>query len=315
MLGFLQRDSAKKTHLATTKTRATWFGHISSLFLHDRPLNSELLDDLEDLLLAADVGLPTTDYLLVKLKNQTKDLRVSTQNEVFDVLKQEMKSSLLVATQHPIRTGNLTPHVILVVGVNGVGKTTSIAKLAHLYRDAGQKVLIGAADTFRAAAIDQIQEWGRRLDIDVISHQPGADAGAVAFDVVEAAIAREANIAIIDTAGRLHTQTNLMEEIKKVQRIISRRIDIQSQTVILTMDATTGQNGLLQAKKFTEALQCDGIFLAKLDSSAKGGVVLAIANELHIPVLYIGTGEQSHDISIFDPDTFVESLFMTENPY
>ena len=216
---------------------------------------------------------------------------------------------LAVEAEDPLRTEADGPHVVLMVGVNGAGKTTSAAKLARLYLDQDKKVLLAAADTFRAAAIDQLQEWGRRLDLDVIAHQPGSDAAAVAFDAVEAGVARGVDVVIVDTAGRLHTKFNLMEEIKKVHRVVSRRVPERSQTVVLSLDATTGQNGLVQARAFTEALECDGVFLAKLDSSAKGGIVFAIASELRIPVLFIGTGEQPDDVARFDGETFVESLF------
>jgi fused signal recognition particle receptor len=243
------------------------------------------------------------------VRDRVRDERVEGPEGALDVLKQEMTATLAVDAPDPLPSGNGSPHVVLMVGVNGAGKTTSIAKLAQLYLEQEKKVVLGAADTFRAAAIDQLQEWGRRLDLDVIAHQPGSDAGAVAFDAVEAATARRADVVIIDTAGRLHTKFNLMEEIKKVQRVISRRVDEQSQTVVLALDATTGQNGLLQARAFTEALKCDGVFLAKLDSSAKGGVVLAVVSELQIPVLFIGTGEQPDDVAPFDAETFVESLF------
>lgn len=312
MLGFLRRRVKEKTDRAAAKTRGTWFGHISSLF-RDTRLDDELWEELEELLVAADVGMGTTQNLLGRVKQRVRDERVERPEPALDLLKREMVSTLAIDAPEPLRTGDGALQVVLMVGVNGAGKTTSIAKLAQLYRDQGKKVLLGAADTFRAAAIDQLQEWGRRLDIDVIAHQHGADAAAVAFDAVDAAAARDADVVIIDTAGRLHTKFNLMEEIKKVQRIISRRVDEQSQTVMLALDATTGQNGLLQARAFTEALACNGVFLAKLDSSAKGGVVFAIVADLQIPVLFIGTGEQPDDIAPFDAETFVASLFRSDD--
>jgi fused signal recognition particle receptor len=202
-----------------------------------------------------------------------------------------------------------TPLVLLVVGVNGAGKTTSIAKLAKLYMDEGKRVLLGAADTFRAAAIEQLQAWGKRVGADVIAHRPDADPGAVAFDTLHAARARGVDVVIIDTAGRLHSKVNLMEEVKKIQRVLSRQDGGSSQRVLLVLDATTGQNGLFQARAFTEALKCDGVFLAKLDGTAKGGVVVAITDELKLPVLFVGTGEQPDDIAPFDPKEFVDALF------
>ena len=308
MLGFLRRATQEKTDRAVAKTRGAWFSHISSLFAGGR-LDDAAWEELEELLVAADVGAATAQELLSRVRRLVRDERVDGPEGALAVLKREMAAVLAVDASDPLQTEAGGPHVVLMVGVNGAGKTTSAAKLARLYLDQDKKVLLAAADTFRAAAIDQLQEWGRRLDLDVIAHQPGSDAAAVAFDAVEAAFARGADVVIVDTAGRLHTKFNLMEEIKKVHRVVSRRVPEESQTVVLALDATTGQNGLLQARAFTEALECDGVFLAKLDSSAKGGIVFAIASELRIPVLFIGTGEQPDDIAPFDAETFVESLF------
>jgi fused signal recognition particle receptor len=201
------------------------------------------------------------------------------------------------------------PQVVLVVGVNGVGKTTSIAKLAHWLRANGRKVLLGAGDTFRAAAIEQLQAWGQRAGVDVVAHRQGADPGAVAYDTYQAAQARGCDTIIIDTAGRLHTKHNLMEEMKKIKRVLSRLDQTAPHQVILVLDATTGQNGLAQARHFTEAVGCTGIFLAKLDGTAKGGIVLAICDQLKLPVMFIGTGEGLEDMAPFDPEEFVEALF------
>jgi len=199
----------------------------------------------------------------------------------------------------------------LVVGVNGVGKTTSIAKLVSVYKSQGKQVVLGAADTYRAAAIEQLQVWGSRLGVDVITHQQGADPGAVAFDTLQAAKARSADMVIIDTAGRLHTKDNLIEEIRKVQRVIVRDHPLDSLSTLLVLDATIGQNGLFQARTFVEKLDCDGVFLAKLDGTAKGGVVIAIARELNLPILYVGTGENPEDIAVFHPEQFIRALFGT----
>ncbi|MBI4200723.1 MAG: signal recognition particle-docking protein FtsY, partial [Chloroflexi bacterium] len=193
--------------------------------------------------------------------------------------------------------------------VNGSGKTTSIAKLAHFFQEAGDRVVIGAADTFRAAAVDQLQVWGKRLGVEVVAHQQGGDPAAVAFDALQAGKARGADVVIIDTAGRLHTKSNLMEELKKVRRVVGRLDPSAPHLTILVMDATTGQNGLAQARAFTQAVACDGIFLAKLDGTAKGGFVFAIRQELGLPVLFIGTGEGVEDMSPFEPRQFVEALF------
>ena len=309
MLRSLRHRGKEKTTRAVEKTRRTWFGRMASLFQRAR-LADDLWDELEELLISADMGVGTTQKLLERLRGRVRDEGVTQPTDAMELLKQEMVAVLRTgepAPSEPLADGTLL--VVLMIGVNGAGKTTSIAKLARLYKDEGKAVLLGAADTFRAAAIEQLQAWGSRLDIDVIAHRPGADPGAVAFDTLEAARARGVDTVIIDTAGRLHTKTNLMEELKKIQRVLSRVDGEALQSVILTLDATTGQNGLCQARSFTETLKCDGVFLAKLDGTAKGGVVVAIADELQLPVLYIGTGEQPDDIASFDATDFVNALF------
>ena len=310
MLKFFRRSNQAdktKTAQAVKRSRQTFFGQVSGLFRRSR-IDDSLWDELEELLISADVGVATTFKLIERLREQIKDKRVSDPQEALTLLREEML--YLVDFEDSDRALDIaeTPLVILMVGVNGVGKTTSIAKLTKLYQDEGKSVLIGAADTFRAAAIDQIQVWGDRLHVDVIAHRQGADPGAVAFDTLQAARARSADVVIIDTAGRLHTKFNLMEELKKMQRVLSSQ-GADSQRVLLTIDATTGQNGLMQARAFTEAVDCEGVLLAKVDSSSKGGVVFAIADELDLPVLFIGTGEQPDDIAPFDPHSFVASLF------
>ena len=277
-------------------------------------LDQDLWDDLEELLISADLGVSTAGRLLVRLRERVREERIGGPEQVINALKQEMVNILDVDGAHVSSDTAAPPHVLLMVGVNGVGKTTSIAKLANLYKNEGKTVLLGAADTFRAAAIEQLQAWGLRLGVDVIAHRPGADPAAVAFDAVQAARSRDADVVIIDTAGRLHTKLNLMEELKKIQRVISSRGGIDSQRVILTMDATTGQNGLLQARSFTETVHCDGVFLAKLDGTAKGGIVMAITEELNLPILYIGTGEQPDDMASFEANEFVEGLFASLEP-
>ena len=307
MLKFLGRGKSEKTERAAAKTRRAWFSHVTDLF-RSGSLDDDLWEELEELLIAADVGLGPAQDLLERLKGRVRDEGVSDPEAAIDLLKQELVSVLDV--QAAPSTGNgRTPHTVLMVGVNGAGKTTSIAKLAQLYVDDGKQVLLGAADTFRAAAIEQLQVWGGRVGVEVIAHRQGADPGAVAFDTLQAARSRGIDVVIIDTAGRLHSKVNLMEEMKKVRRVLSRHDDRASVEVILAMDATTGQNGLAQARAFTEAIQCDGVFLSKLDGTAKGGVVVAIAAELKLPVLYIGTGEQLEDVAPFDPREFIDALF------
>ena len=308
MLRFLRNKGAEETNRAADKTRRAWFGRIATLF-HGPSLNEQLWEELEELLVSADVGMSTTQILLERTKETVRSRGLSQPGEALRALKEEMVEILDLGRETHLMEAPGRPLILLIVGVNGAGKTTSIAKLARLYQESGRMVVLGAADTFRAAATEQLQFWGQQLGADVIAHQPGADPGAVAFDALQAAKARGADVVIIDTAGRIHTKVNLMEELKKVHRVLSKKDSADSQRVLVTLDATTGQNGLLQAKAFTNALECHGVFLAKLDGSAKGGVVLAVSNELELPVLFIGTGEGIDDVSAFDPRQFVEALF------
>ena len=308
MLRFLRHRDPAKTEQAVQKTRQTWFGRMAALFQRSE-LDDELWDQLEELLISADVGVGTTEKLLQRLRQRTKEETVVQPSEALGILKREMVEVLETDAAHEPQVVTEPPLVVLVVGVNGAGKTTSIAKLAQWHKDEGRSVVLGAADTFRAAAVEQLKAWGKRLEVDVIAHKPGADAGAVAFDTVQAAKARNADVAIIDTAGRLHTKVNLMEELRKIHRVLCRQGAADSTQVLLTLDATIGQNGLSQARSFVDAVECGGVFLAKLDGTAKGGIVLAISEELRLPVLYIGTGEQLDDISRFDPTEFVDGLF------
>jgi len=257
-------------------------------------------------LLLADVGVPTTRLLVEKVKDRARREGLTVGAQVQGALVAEIEGLLRVDTGPA--PPSASPLVILFVGVNGSGKTTSIAKLAHSYREQGERVVLAAADTFRAAAIDQLRVWGERAGAEVIAHQPGADPGAVVFDAIEAARRRQAGVVLIDTAGRLHTKYNLMEELKKIKRVASRHDPTAPHQVLLVLDATTGQNGLIQARHFTRAVEVSGIFLAKLDGTAKGGIVLAIAQELRIPILYIGTGERLEDMAPFDPRAFAEAL-------
>ena len=304
------RDKEKTVH-AVEKTRRTWFGKLAGLFQRGQ-LDEATWDELEELLISADVGVATTELLLDGLRSRTRDEGANGPPEALDLLKHGIVELLDLGGPELRPDSKDRPLVLLMVGVNGVGKTTSIAKLAHWYKGEGLSVLLGAADTFRAAAIEQLQAWGSRLEVDVIAHQPNADPGAVTFDALQAARARGTDVVIVDTAGRLHTKLNLMEELKKISRVVSRQASADSQRVLLTLDATTGQNGLAQAQSFVEAVKADGVFLAKLDGTAKGGIVLAIANELALPVLFVGTGEGPDDIARFDPRDFVEGLFSSQ---
>ena len=299
-------DSLDRTKKAVKRSRESWFGKVASLFDQAR-VGDEVWDELEELLIAADVGVATTQKLIENVKQRVRTEKLSEGTQVRAALKEEMVNLLKVdagANSIPKSAGT---QIILVVGVNGSGKTTSIAKLAHGFKNEDKKVILAAADTFRAAAIDQLKLWGERIGVDVVAHKPGGDPGAVVYDALQAAQNRRAQVIIIDTAGRLHTKFNLMEELKKIKRVAGK-YDMP-QEVLLVLDATTGQNGLAQARHFTEVVAVNEIFLAKLDGTAKGGIVLAICDELKIPITYIGTGEQLDDIAPFDASTFVEAIF------
>ena len=275
--------------------------------LFDRAsIGKEVWEELEELLISADVGVATTTKLINTVKERYSQEKLDG-SHVRDLLKEEMVKILTVPSGAPA-VAITPPQVILVVGVNGSGKTTSIAKLAYRYKKEGKTVLLAAADTFRAAAIDQLKKQAERAGVDVIAHQPGADPGAVVYDALQAAKSRGADILIIDTAGRLHTKFNLMEELKKVRRVAAKLDSTAPHEVILVLDATTGQNGLTQARYFTEAVGVTGIFIAKLDGTAKGGIVLAICDELKIPITLIGIGEGLEDMVAFNAADFVEAL-------
>ncbi len=296
-----------KTEKALKRSRDTWFSRVTSLF--DRTAIDEAVwDELEELLISADVGVDTTEKLIDRVKQRVKEKNISQGSQVQSALKAEMVNILKTDIQEAPSTVSV-PKVTLIVGVNGCGKTTSIAKLAYRSKSEGKSVILAAADTFRAAAIDQLKRLGEMVGVDVIAHQPGADAGAVVFDTLQAARSRQAQEVIIDTAGRLHTKFNLMEELKKIKRVAAKADATAPHEVILVLDATTGQNGLTQARYFTEAVGVTSIFLAKLDGTAKGGIVLPICDELRIPIQFIGVGEQLEDMAPFDAVTFVEALF------
>ena len=293
------------------RSSESWFKRVVHLF--DRTTVDEALwDELEELLITADVGVSTTTKLIARVRERASREGLKDGPQIYSVLKEEMVAMLKLDATGDATPGpdlvSAGPHVILVVGVNGTGKTLSIAKLASRFKQQGKSVILAAADTFRAAAIDQLKILGKRVGAEVICHQPGADPGAVVFDSLEAARSRHTDVVIIDTAGRIHTKFNLMEELKKIKRVVSRNDPHAPHEVLLVMDATTGQNGLTQARYFTEAVNVTGVFLSKLDGTAKGGIVLAICDELKIPILFIGTGENVDDFAPFDARTFIEAL-------
>jgi fused signal recognition particle receptor len=291
------------------KTRETFAVQVRTIFRRGT-IDDELFDDLEATLIQADLGVKTTLDLIEKMRARVKRNGLKEAQQLYTVLEQE-----LIALMKPLEeaaealTEDKHPFVILVIGVNGVGKTTTIGKLAYLKREENKKVLVAASDTFRAAAVEQLEIWAQRADSDIVKHKSGADPAAVAYDALSAAIARKMDYLIIDTAGRLHTKTNLMEELKKIKRVLGKLDPTAPHEVLMVLDATTGQNALSQARLFTEALGVTGIVLTKLDGTAKGGIVIAIHQEFGIPVKYIGVGEGIDDLKPFHPEEFVRALF------
>lgn len=287
-----------------SKTSKAAFSQIASI-LGASEINNETWDDLEALLIQADLGIETTTSVLDSLKRLTRTEGLIRANELFSVLKQELRSRLETP---PALNFESKPTVILVVGVNGSGKTTTIAKLASRFHAEGKKLLLGAADTFRAAAMEQLQVWGDRLKVEVIVGASESDPGAVAYNAVQAAVARGVDVVMIDTAGRLHTRFNLMEELKKVNRVVGKALEGAPHEVWLVLDAATGQNALQQARAFKEAVHVTGVILSKLDSSARGGMAFAIQRELGLPILFAGLGEKPEDLAPFDPHAFVDGI-------
>jgi fused signal recognition particle receptor len=291
-----------------TKTRSSLAGGIQRVFSRDR-LDDSVYEELEEVLIEADLGVENSLAIVEDMRRAARERRLEDPRDLYEVLKADLVA-LLGEGNHSINwTAEDGPHVTLVAGVNGTGKTTTTGKLAALLSREGRTVLLGAADTFRAAAVEQLAIWSDRAGVDIIKHQEGADPAAVAYDAADAAVARNVNNLLIDTAGRLHTKANLMEELKKIQRVIQKRIPSAPHEVLLVLDATTGQNGLQQARLFTEALNVTGIVLTKLDGTAKGGMAVAIQRDLGIPIKFIGVGESLDDLQPFEPQAFVEALF------
>jgi len=308
--GFTKKKEADQEKLAKSlkKTRRGVFSAISDLFQANE-IDDEMWDDLEALLIQADIGVDTALTLVAALRRKVAKQGIKRVADAYDLLKAEMAALLQEAQPWSLDEPRLL-HVVMVVGVNGSGKTTSIGKLAYYLKQNGRKVVLAAADTFRAAAIDQLKIWGERAGVDVIAQKPGSDPGAVVYDAIRASQAsRQAEVLIIDTAGRLHTRYNLMKELEKLRTIAARQVHRAPHEVLLVLDATTGQNALTQAERFKEAVNLTGVILTKLDGTAKGGMVFAIQEKLGIPVRFVGTGEGIEDFAVFDPEIFVESLF------
>ena len=294
--------------LGLTKTRKNIGDKIDNLIKSSRKLDDEFWEELEDILIQADVGMNTSLELVDKIRTAAAKQKIKEPDDVTGLIKNEI-TQLLGARPEPLKITGAKPAVILVVGVNGAGKTTSIAKMAYRLKSENQQVMLAAGDTFRAAAIDQLQIWADRVGVELIKHQEGSDPGAVVFDAISAARARKADVLIVDTAGRLQNKANLMKEIGKVRRVIERELPEAPQEVLLVLDATTGQNAISQAKIFGEATGVTGIILTKLDGTAKGGIVIAVAKELDIPVKMVGIGETLEDLRDFSPEVFAQALF------
>ncbi len=302
-----------KLEQTVAKTKDSLLKRISRAVAGKSRVDDEFLDELEEILIGSDVGIDTTVKIIKRLEQRVAKDKYLNTSELNNILKEEIINLL---QENPAsnfstdyKTADGKPYVILVVGVNGVGKTTTIGKLAYKFKQAGKKVLLGAADTFRAAAIEQLEIWAKRAGVDIVKQQPGADPAAVAYDTLNSAIAKGYDIVIIDTAGRLHNKKNLMEELAKIKRVMKKLIPDAPHEVLLVLDASTGQNAFQQAKEFLNFTDVDAIALTKLDGTAKGGVVLGISDTFQIPIKYIGTGEKIEDIQFFDRKAFVEKLF------
>lgn len=305
------QQEEQKVEEGLQKSRQGFFGQIAQMFATDEPVTDELWEELEEALIQSDVGVETTLYLVNQTKDRCNRYGITKAREARDMLKAEMVDILEKYPPPPLDTETV-PYVIIVVGVNGGGKTTLIGKLSHRYRNLDKSVLLAAGDTFRAAASEQLEVWANRAEVPVLSMGQGSDAGAVVYQAVDEAIEFEADVLIIDTAGRLHAKYNLMQELEKLTKVIKRRLPDAPHEVLLVIDATTGQNGVLQAKAFLKASHVSGVVITKMDGTAKGGIAFAISQDIERPIRYIGTGEKITDLALFDAQSFVDALFMEE---
>jgi fused signal recognition particle receptor len=304
---FFSKKSKEKLDKALSPTKTSFWTNFNKTILGKTTVDDETLNGLEELLLTADVGIDATLKIINRLEERVAHDKYLHVSELESILRKEIESLIYIPNQAEQNT--TSPHIILVVGINGVGKTTTIGKLAALYKQAGKRVILGAGDTFRAAAIEQLKMWGERVGVPVVAHDMHTDPSAVAYETVQKAIQSQADVAIIDTAGRLHTKVNLMNELSKIRRTIEKLIPSAPHEVFLVLDATTGQNAFVQTQAFTEATAVNGLVITKLDGTAKGGVVIGIIEQFHIPVKYIGVGEQIDDLQVFDEKNFIETLF------
>ncbi len=308
--GFGKKETLEK---GVEKSRQGILGKLSKTFVGKNKVDDATLDDLEEILITSDVGVNTTLQIIERIESRVARDKYVTENELQNILREEIiallkENEVDKPAEFDAQLSN-KPHVILVVGVNGVGKTTTIGKLAHQYKQAGKNVLLGAADTFRAAAVEQLIIWSERADVPIVQQGQNADPASVAFDTVSSAKARDTDVVLIDTAGRLHNKKVLMDELAKIKRVMDKVIEGAPHEVILVLDGSTGQNALQQAKAFTQAVDITGLALTKLDGTAKGGIVIGISNELNVPVKYIGLGEGIDDLQVFDRENFVNALF------
>ncbi|MBI5476313.1 MAG: signal recognition particle-docking protein FtsY [Ignavibacteriales bacterium] len=312
-MGFFDKFKLGRLKEGLAKTRENIFGKIQKVLAGKTKIDDETIDDIEEILLSGDVGVATTQKIIDDIRKRVKSDGYDNPENLNQLLREEVIKifgNTFSENENPFElSSSAKPHVVMIVGVNGVGKTTTIGKLAYNYKNLGKKVLIAAADTFRAAANEQLEIWAKRAGVEIIQQNHGADPASVTYDGLKSAIAQKADLLIIDTAGRLHTKVNLMEELKKIKRVLQKLDPSAPHDVYLVVDASTGQNAIQQAKHFTNAVGITGLILTKLDGTAKGGVVLAINQELNIPVKYVGVGEKIDDLQPFDRKAFVEALF------
>ena len=301
-------EQKEKLDEGLQKTRSSFITKISKVVVGKSTVDDAFLDELEELLISSDVGVNTTVKIIERIEARVSQDKYLGDKELNELLKEEI-TDLLEATEKPIKNLETKPYVIMVVGVNGVGKTTTIGKLSHMFKQQGLKVVLGAADTFRAAAVDQLKIWGERVGVEVVAKGMNTDPAAVAFEAVKYGAQQNADVVIIDTAGRLHNKVNLMNELSKIKRVMDKQVPNAPHEVLLVLDASTGQNAFEQAKQFTAATEVTALALTKLDGTAKGGVVIGISDQFSIPVKYIGVGEQMNDLQLFDGKNFVNSLF------
>ncbi|MCR9249689.1 MAG: signal recognition particle-docking protein FtsY [bacterium] len=315
LLGFFSKDKKETLDKGLETSKKSFFNKLGKALVGKSTVDDEVLDELEEILITSDVGVDTTIKIIERIEARVAKDKYLNVEELNNILKQEIAGLLEENNTTDLKDFSIPesdiPHVILVVGVNGVGKTTTIGKLSAQYKQAGKKVILGAADTFRAAAVDQIKLWGERTGVEVISHGMNTDPASVAFDTVKVAVDQKADVVIIDTAGRLHTKVNLMNELSKIKKVIQKFIPEAPHEVLLVLDGSTGQNAFIQAKEFTKATEVSALAITKLDGTAKGGVVIGISDQFKIPVKYIGVGEKVEDLQVFNKFEFVDSFFKT----